>query len=81
MQASTLIRTNEMMHCPICSNVAHTRTSRYFSECTKERHHQCQNKECDCRFVTLESVARVIRKIGDKPQDKSATGEKSEVKV
>ncbi|MES4613032.1 MAG: ogr/Delta-like zinc finger family protein [Ewingella sp.] len=70
-----------MMHCPICSHVAHTRTSRYLSESTKERHHQCQNKECECRFVTLESLARIICKRGNKHQVARATGGTSEVKV
>lgn len=32
-----------MMHCPLCGHVAHTRSSRYLSESTKERyHHQLQ---------------------------------------
>lgn len=70
-----------MMHCPICSHVAHTRTSRYLSETTKERHHQCQNKECDCRFVTLESLARIICKRENKPQAEGATVGTSEVEV
>ncbi|MGP0939435.1 peptidylprolyl isomerase [Serratia sp. CY74664] len=32
-----------MMHCPLCGHVAHTRSSRYLSESTKERYHQCRN--------------------------------------
>lgn len=54
-----------MMHCPVCGNVAHTRSSRYLSESTKERYHQCQNINCSCTFATHESVARVIVKRGD----------------
>ncbi|QNK31704.1 ogr/Delta-like zinc finger family protein [Serratia sp. JUb9] len=57
-----------MMHCPVCGNVAHTRSSRYLSESTKERYHQCQNINCSCTFATHESVARVIVKRGDNPQ-------------
>ncbi|GAA3911114.1 MULTISPECIES: ogr/Delta-like zinc finger family protein [Gibbsiella] len=51
-----------MMHCPLCGNVAHTRSSRYLSNSTKERYHQCQNIHCSCTFATHESVARVIAK-------------------
>jgi hypothetical protein len=54
-----------MMHCPLCGSVAHTRSSRYLSEATKERYHQCQNINCSCTFATHESVARVIVKPGD----------------
>jgi hypothetical protein len=49
-----------MMHCPLCGHVAHTRSSRYLSESTKERYHQCRNINCSCTFATHESVARVI---------------------
>ncbi|CAM3886086.1 ogr/Delta-like zinc finger family protein [Rahnella bruchi] len=56
-----------MMHCPLCGKVAHTRSSRYLSESTKERYHQCQNIECSCTFATHESVARVISKPGSQP--------------
>ena len=54
-----------MMHCPLCGHVAHTRSSRYLSESTKERYHQCRNINCSCTFATHESVARVIVKPGD----------------
>ncbi|HBH6886948.1 ogr/Delta-like zinc finger family protein [Serratia bockelmannii] len=30
------------------------------SENTKERYHQCQNINCSCTFVTLESIQRQI---------------------
>lgn len=49
-----------MMHCPICRHAAHARSSRYLSENTKERYHQCQNINCSCTFVTMESVERYI---------------------
>ncbi|HCT7985365.1 DNA-binding transcriptional regulator [Serratia sp. TSA_7] len=49
-----------MMHCPLCRTAAHARTSRYLSENTKERYHQCQNINCSCTFVTLESIQRQI---------------------
>lgn len=54
-----------MMHCPVCNHVAHTRSSRYLSESTKERYHQCQNINCSCTFATHESVARVISRPTD----------------
>lgn len=49
-----------MMHCPICQEAAHARSSRYLSSETKERYHQCQNIHCGCTFVTHESLARYI---------------------
>lgn len=53
------------MHCPLCGSVAHTRSSRYLNESTKERYHQCRNINCSCTFATHESVARVIVSPGD----------------
>ncbi|UMO86162.1 DNA-binding transcriptional regulator [Pectobacterium sp. PL64] len=49
-----------MMHCPLCRHAAHARSSRYLSESTKERYHQCTNINCGHTFVTLESVTRSI---------------------
>lgn len=49
-----------MFHCPKCKHSAHARTSRYLSENTKERYHQCTNVDCSCTFVTMESVERLI---------------------
>lgn len=49
-----------MFHCPECKQAAHARTSRYLSENTKERYHQCTNINCSCTFVTMESVERFI---------------------
>ncbi|WP_312692655.1 ogr/Delta-like zinc finger family protein [Kosakonia sp.] len=49
-----------MMHCPLCQQAAHARSSRYLSTETKERYHQCQNIHCGCTFVTHESLARYI---------------------
>jgi hypothetical protein len=49
-----------MFHCPKCKHSAHARTSRYLSENTKERYHQCTNVDCGCTFVTMESVERLI---------------------
>ncbi|EPF2286752.1 DNA-binding transcriptional regulator [Klebsiella oxytoca] len=49
-----------MFHCPKCQHAAHARTSRYLSENTKERYHQCTNINCSCTFVTMESVERFI---------------------
>ncbi|WP_097737489.1 ogr/Delta-like zinc finger family protein, partial [Escherichia coli] len=51
-----------MMHCPLCQDAAHARSSRYLSTETKERYHQCQNINCGCTFVTHESLARFIVK-------------------
>ncbi|MCE9873999.1 DNA-binding transcriptional regulator [Hafnia alvei] len=49
-----------MFHCPQSQHAAHARTSRYLSENTKERYHQCTNINCSCTFVTMESVERFI---------------------
>jgi len=49
-----------MFHCPKCQHAAHAGTSRYLSENTKERYHQCTNIQCSCTFVTMESVERYI---------------------
>ncbi len=49
-----------MFHCPKCHYAAHARTSRYFSDTTKERYHQCTNINCSCTFVTTETVERFI---------------------
>lgn len=50
-----------MFHCPKCQHAAHVHISRYLSENTKERYHQCTNVHCSCTFVTLESIERFIR--------------------
>ncbi|NBJ34619.1 transcriptional regulator [Serratia fonticola] len=49
-----------MMHCPLCGSAAHTRSSRYLSEQTKERYHQCCNASCGCSFATHETIERLI---------------------
>ncbi|MGA7586753.1 MAG: DNA-binding transcriptional regulator [Rouxiella badensis] len=54
-----------MMHCPLCQQPAHARTSRYLSAQTKERYHQCQNINCSCTFKSLETVQDIIVKPGD----------------
>ncbi|MEE3662495.1 ogr/Delta-like zinc finger family protein [Brenneria sp. g21c3] len=43
-----------MPHLPTC------RPSRYLSESTKERYHQCTNINCGHTVVTLESITRSI---------------------
>ncbi|CAJ1000122.1 hypothetical protein SODG_005766 [Sodalis praecaptivus] len=53
-----------MMHCPLCKSSAHTRSSRYLSETTKERYHQCTNINCGHTFKTLESITGSIVKPG-----------------
>jgi hypothetical protein len=50
-----------MSHYPKCHYAAHARTSRYFSDTTKERYHQCTNINCSCTFVTTETVERFYR--------------------
>ncbi|EMJ0104520.1 transcriptional regulator [Enterobacter cloacae] len=49
-----------MFHCRKCQHAAHSRTSRYLSENTKERYHQYTNINCSCTFATMESVKRFI---------------------
>ena len=45
-----------MFHCPLCQHAAHARTSRYITDTTKERYHQCQNVNCSATFITYESA-------------------------
>ncbi|MGA7588206.1 MAG: ogr/Delta-like zinc finger family protein [Rouxiella badensis] len=59
-----------MMRCPICAHAAHTRTSRYLTERTKEAYYQCQNIECSCSFKSVESVDKIISQPASKPVDK-----------
>ena len=54
-----------MFHCPLCQHAAHARTSRYITDTTKERYHQCQNVNCRATFITYESVQRYIVKPGE----------------
>ncbi len=49
-----------MMHCPLCKNAAHARSSRYLSDTTKERYHQCTNINCGHTFKTMESITESI---------------------
>lgn len=49
-----------MMRCPVCRHAAHTRTSRYVTNETKEAYYQCQNIACSCTFKTTESVSRIL---------------------
>jgi Ogr/Delta-like zinc finger. len=65
-----------MFHCPKCKHVAHARTSRYLSENTKERYHQCTNINCSCTFVTMESVDRFISVPGATLQSSPAVKQK-----
>jgi transcriptional regulator NrdR family protein len=53
-----------MFHCNLCRSSAHARSSRYLSENTKERYHQCQNVNCGHTFVTMETVERSIMSPG-----------------
>ena len=55
-----------MFHCPKCKHSAHARTSRYLSENTKERYHQCTNIECSATFRTTEAIDEVIRPPAEK---------------
>lgn len=49
----------------VCQHAAHARTSRYITDTTKERYHQCQNVNCSATFITYESVQRYIVKPGE----------------
>lgn len=49
-----------MFRCPKCHFAAHPRTSRYFTDTTKERYHQCTNINCSATFVTTETIERFI---------------------
>lgn len=51
-----------MMRCPLCSSVAHIRTSRYITEQTKESYYQCIRLECSCAFKTNESVSKIVKR-------------------
>ncbi|MDY0418078.1 ogr/Delta-like zinc finger family protein [Enterobacter sp. 170198] len=62
-----------MFHCPKCKHSAHARTSRYLSENTKERYHQCTNVDCSCTFVTMESVERLIAIPGEAGKARTAS--------
>ncbi|HGJ5872402.1 MULTISPECIES: ogr/Delta-like zinc finger family protein [Arsenophonus] len=51
-----------MMKCPVCSQPARARSSRYITNETKENYNQCQNVYCSTIFVSHETVARYIIK-------------------
>ncbi|HED3888739.1 TPA: ogr/Delta-like zinc finger family protein [Morganella morganii] len=51
-----------MMKCPLCGHAAHTRTSREFTNETKERYNQCQNINCGATFVSHETFVKYITK-------------------
>ncbi|HGJ5860350.1 MAG TPA: ogr/Delta-like zinc finger family protein [Arsenophonus nasoniae] len=51
-----------MMKCPVCSQPARARSSRYITNETKENYNQCQNVYCSTTFVSHETVARYIIK-------------------
>ncbi|WP_416262345.1 ogr/Delta-like zinc finger family protein [Gibbsiella quercinecans] len=49
-----------MMHCSLCGQASHTRSSSYITSTTKERYHQCTNINCGCTFATHETLTRII---------------------
>ncbi|CAI0834203.1 ogr/Delta-like zinc finger family protein [Serratia ficaria] len=49
-----------MMHCPLCGQAAHTRSSSYIISTTKERYNQCTNINCGGTFVSHETFTRMI---------------------
>ncbi|EPU3934646.1 ogr/Delta-like zinc finger family protein [Morganella morganii] len=51
-----------MMKCPLCGELARTRSSRDVTTETKERYNQCMNINCGATFVSLESLSRFITK-------------------
>lgn len=57
---NSILKVLNMFHCPKCHFAAHARTSRYFTDTTKERYHQCTNINCSATFVTTETVERFI---------------------
>ncbi|WP_307370671.1 DNA-binding transcriptional regulator [Enterobacter ludwigii] len=54
-----------MFHSPKCHCAAHARTSRYFTDTTKECYHQCTNINCSATFVTTEMVECFILSPGE----------------
>ncbi|MEY0696118.1 ogr/Delta-like zinc finger family protein [Providencia rettgeri] len=48
------------MKCPICEEIAHTRSSEYLSSQTKRSYMQCKNINCSCTFAVLESIDYII---------------------
>lgn len=51
-----------MMKCPLCGELARTRSSRDVTTETKERYNQCMNINCGATFVSHESLSRFITK-------------------
>ncbi|HCT6818165.1 TPA: ogr/Delta-like zinc finger family protein [Morganella morganii] len=51
-----------MMKCPLCGELARTRSSRDVTTETKERYNQCQNINCGATFVSHETLSRFITK-------------------
>lgn len=51
-----------MMKCPLCGELARTRSSRDVTTETKERYNQCTNINCGATFVSHETLARYITK-------------------
>ncbi|HCR3446404.1 TPA: ogr/Delta-like zinc finger family protein [Morganella morganii] len=51
-----------MMRCPLCNNPAYTRSSREFTNETKERYNQCRNINCGATFVSHETLVKFITK-------------------
>ncbi|MEL5512360.1 ogr/Delta-like zinc finger family protein [Serratia bockelmannii] len=51
-----------MMHCPLCGQAAHTRSSCYITPTTKERYNQCTNINCGHTFISHETFTRSISK-------------------
>ncbi|EPL3702378.1 ogr/Delta-like zinc finger family protein [Morganella morganii] len=51
-----------MMKCPLCGELARTRSSRDVTTETKERYNQCMNINCGATFVSHETLARYITK-------------------
>ncbi|MGO4746541.1 ogr/Delta-like zinc finger family protein [Serratia quinivorans] len=49
-----------MMHCPLCGQAAHTRSSSYITSTIKERYNQCTNINCGGTFVSHETFTRMI---------------------
>ncbi|QXB22079.1 ogr/Delta-like zinc finger family protein [Lelliottia amnigena] len=53
-----------MFHCPKCRNAAHARMSRYFSDMTNERYHQCTNINCSshqCAYINCSCTFFMVK--------------------
>jgi hypothetical protein len=48
------------MHCPVCGQMAHVRTSRPLSETVREQYLHCTNERCQTVFKGLVEVSTIV---------------------